>query len=247
MNELTNILFSEVNITLTILLILLIVYWIFNMISGIDFDVDFDVDVDVDIDMDVDTDIDIEGHGGTEGADIEFGDLANTEIDKDDVVRDRRKQLKWWQIILIYFNFVGLPFMFTFTFWIFIWWLSTTTLTVITNTYESSLGFLIMLIMIFPSLFITKILTTPFKSFFKGFNQDGDKQIDFIGRRGVLQTTIKDDRIGTCEIRVNSKVLTVYVKSLNKEEINYHTEVLIIKESSDKNFYYVKSYTNLNH
>jgi hypothetical protein len=112
MNGLTDILFSPVNLPLTILLIILLLYWILTMISGLDFDLDFDVDVDVDLDVDIDV------NSSFEGADINFQDISNTELDKEDVVGKRRKSLKWWQIILIYFNFVGLPFMFTFTFWI---------------------------------------------------------------------------------------------------------------------------------
>ena len=85
------------------------------MIGGLDFDPDFDIEVDADMDVD----------SGIEGGNMDFEDISNTEINQEDVVGKRRKPLKWWQIFLIYFNFVGLPFMFTFTFWIFIWWFMT--------------------------------------------------------------------------------------------------------------------------
>ncbi len=52
MTSLTDILFSEVNITLSILCMLLIVYWLLTMISGIDFDYDMDIDIDADVDVD---------------------------------------------------------------------------------------------------------------------------------------------------------------------------------------------------
>ena len=234
MNTLTDILFSQVNITLTILMLILILYWIVTMISGTDFDIDFDVDIDVDIDADIDTSI--------EGGNLDFEDVSNTQIEKEHIVGKRRKPLKWWQVFLVYFNFVGLPFMFAFTCWIFIWWALTTVTTTITNSYDNSFGVLIMLLAFIPSLFINKIFTMPFKSFFKNFSKEGDLPIDIIGRRGVCLSTIKENKMGSAEIIVEKTPLSIYVKSLNGEQINFRDPILIIKQSTDKNYYYAQSY-----
>lgn len=240
MKELIDIAFSQVNIILTLLMILLILYWLFTMFSGVDFDLDVDVDVDIDIDSDIDIDTDT----NIEGGNLDFEDIANTEVNKEDVVGKRRQPLKWWQIILIYFNFVGLPFMFTFTCWIFIWWLCTTITTTLTMTYNHSLGYVIFLGAIIPSLIITKIFTTPFKSFFKNLNKDGDEPIDLIGRKGTLQSTISGNKMGSAEVVAESNPLSIYVKSLNGEQINYHQKILIIKQSEDKNYYLVQAYND---
>ena len=239
MKELIDIAFSPVNITLTILMLILILYWLFTMISGID----FDLDVDVDIDVDVDADIDIDTDSNIEGGNLDFEDVANTEVNKEDIIGKRRKPLKWWQILLIYFNFVGLPFMFTFTCWIFIWWLCTTITTTLTHSYNSDFGFIFFLGAIIPSLLITKFFTTPFKSFFKNLNKDGDEPTDLIGRKGVIQSTVSEDKMGSAEVLADGNPMSVYVKSLNGKQINYHQEILIIKQSQDKNYYYVQSYT----
>ncbi len=230
MNTLTDILFSQVNITLTILMLILILYWIVTMISGADFDVDFDVDIDTDFDTSI------------EGGNLDFEDISNTQIEKEHIVGKRRKPLKWWQVFLVYFNFVGLPFMFAFTCWIFIWWALTTVTTTITNSYDNSFGVLIMLLAFIPSLFINKIFTMPFKSFFKNFSKDGDLPIDIIGRRGVCLSTIKENKMGSAEIVVEKTPLSIYVKSLNGEQINFRDPILIIKQSTDKNYYYAQSY-----
>ena len=87
-----DIIFSQVNITLSVLLIILIIYWL-TMISGLDFDLDVDVDIDVDADVDLDT--------GIEGGNLDFSDVANAEVDRNHVVNKRTRKLKWWQIILI--------------------------------------------------------------------------------------------------------------------------------------------------
>jgi len=215
-------------------MLILILYWIVTVISGADFDIDFDVDIDVDIDADFDTSI--------EGGNLDFEDISNTQIEKEHIVGKRRKPLKWWQVFLVYFNFVGLPFMFAFTCWIFIWWAITTVTTTITNSYDNSFGVLIMLLAFIPSLFINKIFTMPFKSFFKNFSKDGDLPIDIIGRRGVCLSTIKENKMGSAEIIVEKTPLSIYVKSLNGEQINFRDPILIIKQSTDKNYYYAQSY-----
>lgn len=236
MNSFTDIIFSTVNLPLTILVIILLLYWIVTMVSGIDFDLDVDIDVNIDADIDIDT--------GIEGGNVDFHEISNTEVNKEDVVGKRRKPLKWWQITLIYFNFIGLPFMFTFTSWIFIWWIGTALATVITNSFNNSFGFILMLALMIPSLFLTKIFTTPFKRFFKNLNQDGDSPTDLIGRIGVSQSTIKEDKLGSAEVLADGNPLSINIKSLKGEQINFREQILVIKQSKDKTFYYVKNYNN---
>ncbi|GAB3647763.1 hypothetical protein GCM10028791_10370 [Echinicola sediminis] len=230
MDSLINILFSPVNLTLTIFLILLVVYWLLTMVSGIDFELDMDIDVDTAVDV--------------EGAGMELQDMANAEIHKDDVVGKRVQPLKGWQIFLIYFNFVGLPFMFTLTCFVFIWWFSTVLATALTASYANVLGFGILIVAFFTSLILTKIFTTPFKGFFKYLNKDGDKAIDFIGRQGILLSTISGKKMGNAEVHVNGDPMSIYVKSLNGETLNYHDKILIIKQSADKHYFLVQSYND---
>jgi hypothetical protein len=200
------------------------------MISGIDFDLDVDVDVDIDIDADVDVDID---------AATSMTDLANAEINKDDVVKNPYKKLQWWQSLLLYFNFVGLPFMFTFTCWIFIWWLCTVISTSVTESYNTNFGYTLMLAGILPSLFLTKLFTTPFKGFFKNLNPDGDAPINFIGRKGVSLSKISGDKMGSVEVLVDNSPMTIYSKSIDGEPITYKQDILIVKQANDKTFYWV--------
>lgn len=180
MNDFLDLAFSSINLPLTVLLIILIIYWLVTMISGIDFDLDFDVEVDADVDFDIDSDV------GLEGGNLAIEDVSNAEITKEDVVGKRQKPLKWWQVFLIYFNFVGLPFMFTFTAFIFIWWIILMLATALTFSSENVIGFAIFFLAIIPALILTKIFTTPFKSFFKGLNKDGDEPVDFRKKRNLL-------------------------------------------------------------
>lgn len=236
MSEFFDTAFSSINLPLTVLLIILIIYWLVTMISGIDLDLDFDVEVDTDVDFDIDSDASIEG------GNLDIEDVSNTEITKDDVVGNRQQPLKWWQVFLIYFNFVGLPFMFTFTSFIFIWWIIMMLATTLTFSSENVIGFILFFAAIIPALFLTKIFTTPFKSFFKKLNKDGDEPVDFLGRKGICLSTVSGDKMGRAEVVVEGNPMNIYIKSLNGETINYQQSILIIKESADKNFFYVELY-----
>ncbi len=219
-------------------MLILILYWLITMFSGFDFDVDVDVDVDIDVDVDFDTDFET----ALESGNLDFEDVSNLQIEKEHIVKEKRKPLKWWQVVLVYFNFVGLPFMFTLTCWVFIWWMITVLTTTITNTLNNSIGVSIMLLAIIPSLFVNKIFTIPFKIFFKNFSKDGDAPIEIVGRRGICLSKIKEDKMGSAEVVVNNTPLAIYVKSINGNLIEFKEPILIIKQSKDKNYYYAQSY-----
>ncbi len=239
MDFVRNIFFSEVNLPLTILLGLLVLYWIFTMVSG--FDLDFGLDMDVDVDVDVDVDADVDADSSAPVVDnINVQDLANAEM-KDQELR-RRGKLNWFQIFLVYFNFVGLPFMFTFTAWVLAWWGITVTLTYWTHTYENSIGVVILLSAMIPALFIAKWFSSPFKRFFRNFNPKGEAALDMEGRIAVLNSNLEGDRTGTALVTIEGSPITVYVRSLDGNKIAASMKVLIIKRSRDKKYYYVESY-----
>ncbi len=237
MNSLTDLVFSTINAPLTILLIALAAYRVFTMILGLDLDFDLDVDFDIDADVDVDSDLDIDSTG------VDLEDVTNIELKKETVTGKKRKPLKWWQVILLYFNFVELPFLFTFTSWIFFWWAITVIGTYLTASYDNSFGVIIFLSAMIPALILNKIFTTPFKSFFKKLERKGVDALDLVGRRGTLLSNISNDKLGSVKLYVENDPINIYAKSLNGEEIKSGEEILIIKESSDKKYYFIQSYT----
>lgn len=231
-----EVVFSSVNIALTILVLVIIAYWLISIIAGLDYDLDFDVDIDVDADVSPT----LETASSIEGSSLE--DTANVEINKEDVINKRQQPLKWWQIVLIYFNFVGLPFMFTLSCFVFFWWIISLASTSFLHLYESQFGFILMLLSAIPALFVTKIFSAPFKSFFKKLNKDGDAPIDFIGRQGISLSTISEQKMGTAEVVIDGNPYTIYIKTENGETLNYQENFLIIRRSTDKNFYFVQPY-----
>lgn len=232
-DSLFNILFSPINFALTVLLILLVLYWIFSLLLGLDFDVDFDVDFDMDID--VDTSI------GMDGSNVGIDDTMNAEIKKENVRKKPTDDLKWWQVILVYFNFVELPFMFTFTFWILFWWFLTVGLTIMTGSYDNIFGLFMFLIAVLPALFLTKIFTTPFKKFFKNLQKDGVASLEIVGRSGVAVSNISGDKIGSVKLVIDSSPISIYGMSIDEKRIEAGQNVLVIKQSSDKTYYYIST------
>lgn len=227
MKELINIAFSEVNIFLSLLFILLVIYWVITTLTGIDFDMDVDVDVDVDADFDSGTNIDIQ-------------DLSNSEVKKEHVVR-RRGKLSFFQVFLIYFNFVGLPFMFTLTFMVLFWWAMTMVGTYLTGSYNSAFGFLFFFGSIIPALVLTKIVTNPFKRFFKNFDAEGERSLELLGREGVLNSSISGDKITTLDVVIEGSPIKVYVQSKNGDAIVQGSKVEIVNHTSDKKIFIIQS------
>ncbi len=235
MNELFDIALSTVNLPLTILFGLLILYWILTTLTGLDldfFDGDIDVDVDADVDMDLDADFDAR-------ANLDVQDISNTEVKKEDIVR-RRGKLNFFQIFLIYFNFVGLPFMFTFTFFVLFWWAITMVGTSITGSYANDFGFIFFFGGMLPALFMTKIVTTPFKRFFTNFNNKGESALEFLGREGILQSPLSGDKIATLEIKIQSDPIKVMVTSKDGASIAANTNVIIINQIKNKQIYIIQ-------
>jgi len=233
---LTDLVFSQVNAPLTILLIVLTVYRVITMLAGLDldFDLDFDIDVDADVDADFDTDTSFDASG------MDLEDISNIELKNETVVPNRKKELKWWQVLLIYFNFSELPFLFTFTAWIFFWWTITVFGTYYTHSHENTLGLIIFFAAIIPSLIINKVFTNPFKAIFRQLGRKGVEKLDLIGRSGTLLSNIAGEKLGSVKLFVENDPINIYAKSLDGEPIKSGRDVLIIKQSKDKKFYYIK-------
>ena len=237
MKELFDLAISTVNLPLTLLFGLLILYWILTTLTGLDLDFfDADIDVDVDADFDLDTDFDARTN-------LDVQDISNTEVKKEDVIR-RRGKLNFFQIFLIYFNFVGLPFMFTFTFFALFWWAITMAGTSITSSYDNDFGFIFFFGGIIPALFITKIITTPFKRFFTNFNNKGEHALELLGREGILWSPLSGDKITTLEIKIQSDPIKIMVMSKDGISIPEKTKVQIVNQVKNKQIYIIQP---LNH
>lgn len=93
------------------------------------------------------------------------------------------------------------------------------------------------------SLFLTKYMIMPLKPFFKEINHKGEVAYDYLGRVGILKSSIENDKLGMLEIIINKDPIKLLVKSKDGSLLKEGEKVQIVNENPDKKFYFVeKSY-----
>lgn len=76
-----------------------------------------------------------------------------------------------------------------------------------------------------------------------GYN--GEEPLELLGRIARMRSAISGDTIGGAEVKVQSDIIRINVKSKTGESIAYDAEVMITGESADKKFYLVVPEINL--
>lgn len=93
------------------------------------------------------------------------------------------------------------------------------------------------------SLFFTKYISLPLKPIFKEINHKGEIAHDYLGRIGILKSTIENDKLGMLELVINRDPIKLLVKSKDGSLLKVGENVCIVNENPDKKFYLVeKSY-----
>lgn len=209
--ELYEVAFNPANTVLSILLILSVLYWLITMLSGVG---DFDLDLDVDAD----------GVGDVNAPD------GTIEVPQDP--SSFIQFLKFLQLDIIPITFfLTLVLLFT--------WLINVNI-----SYFLPLPYWLYFITIIPafivSLFITKYVCMPLKPIFKEINHKGEVAYDYLGRTGVLKSTIKDDRIGMMELFINNDPIKLLAKSKDGFELKDGEKVMIVDEHPEKKYFIVE-------
>lgn len=214
MKELIEISFSPVNAFFTIMSIIMVIYWLLVIIAGIDPDL-FSVDFDS-ADIDVDTDLDIDADGDADG---------NGFIK-----------------ILEYFNFDELPLMFIITIIFFSMWLVGVNVTYYLGIESTLLGFLLIIPNFILSLFVVKLFSKPLGYLYKQVNHKGEPEIDFLGRRCRVVSSVSHDKTGQIELTVNGDPIKIYARSNTQEKLATGQQAVIVGESEDKKYYLIEKF-----
>ena len=230
MGELQHIIFSLVNGPLSVILVGLLIYWVFTTFGvfdpdSFDIDVDFDADIDIDIDADIGTDVIVDDFSGAKG---------------EEVLKNKKKKLSPFEVFLVYFHFVEIPFMMALTVFIFVWWLITLVTTDILGLYNNFFGFVILFASFIPALFIMKFITYPLKSIMKKMNPKGVENLEVIGHVGQTITKVTSEKLGQIQLVLDESPIKVYAKCINQNQIiEENTEILVIKKSVDSKYYLI--------
>ncbi len=174
--------------------------------------VDFDT-FDFDLDLDVDADVDV-------------------DIDSSNIFGLNK--------VLHFFNLGRVPFMIFLTFLVLPWWFGT----VLVNNwfgFEGFLsGFLVMIPMFFLSLFVAKILTTPFVKIFDALDKENVDR-DVLGTIGEVRMMATNEKTGQAQFKLGGAFLTLDIR-VKKGKTNIGEKVMIINDSNKDDYYLVEQY-----
>jgi len=215
MTELLNLLFNPLsNGIMTVLTGISLFYWVCMLFSG----------------------------GGDTDMDIHFGDVADVDVahDLDSNTDVHATEPSFWSEMMEYINIGKVPLMVIITLFKFIGWIITLLSSILLDL--SGWGVKSVLILI-PVFFITYIImhyiTKPLVKMYKNIGYNGEESHDYLGRTGILKSTIENDRIGILEVTINRDVIRLNVISQHGKQLPYGTEVMIIKENKDPKIYEV--------
>ncbi|MBL7756912.1 MAG: DUF1449 family protein [Chitinophagaceae bacterium] len=220
--SITDLLFHPLsNAIMTVLTGITAIYWIFTFIAGGLFG-----------DTDVDTGVEVNG------ADVD----TDTETDVGDSVGDKSA----FQKALEFVNIGKVPFMVVYSTFKFIAWIVTLTSSIAFGLASWGWKSVLILIPVFiVAFFITRYATKPLVKVYHAMGYNGEEAQELLGRIARMKSTISGNTIGAAEVKVQSDIIRINVKSKTGDTIPYDAEVMIADESSDKKFYLVVPEINL--
>jgi hypothetical protein len=229
LKELFEISFTPVNAFLSIVCILMLLYWVLVIVTGLDadyFSIDFHGDAHFHIGADFDTDAhhSIDAHT-SQGKDVPADAEPSTFIN-----------------LLKFFNFDELPLMFMLTIIFFVMWFISINITHYFSINSIGLGVLLLIPNFIVSLFVVKLVAHPLGYLYKQINHKGEEDIDFIGRRCTVVSSVRQDKIGQVELFVNGDSIKIYAKSNTGEELQVGQHAVIVNESTEKKYYLIEKF-----
>ena len=188
------------------------IYWITTFIAG-----------DLFGDAGVDTDVPVHG------ADVD----TDVDADADDAGGDK----SFFQKALEFVNIGKVPFMVVYSVFKFIAWIITLTSSVFLGLTSWGWKSVVILIPVFfVAYLVTRYVTKPLIKVYDAMGYNGEEPQELLGRIARMRSTISGDTIGAAEVKIQSDIIRINVKSKTGESIAYDAEVMITDESSDKKF-----------
>ncbi|WP_276371897.1 OB-fold-containig protein [Chryseolinea sp. H1M3-3] len=209
------------NAIMTVLTGVTALYWITTFIAG-----DLFGDSGVDRDFSV------------EGADLDT-DVAG---DSDEVAADQ----SFVQKALEFVNVGKVPFMMVYSVFKFVAWIITLASSVVLGLASWGWKSVLTLIPVFLVAYvITRYATKPLVKVYHAMGYNGEEPQELLGRIGRMRSTISGDMIGAAEVKIQSDIVRINVKSKTGGAIEYDAEVMVAGESADKKYYLVVAEVNL--
>ncbi len=205
------------NAVMTVLAGLSALYWVFTFLAG---DILGSFDVGADFDADV-------------GIDVDGGEVIAEPSAFDKIMQ--------------YINVGKVPFMVVLSVFKFIAWIGTLLSSIAFNTSTWGWKSALLLIPIFIiTFFITRWATKPLVKIYRQMGYNGEEAHDLLGRIALMRSDISGTKIGNAELKINSDLIRINVRSKDGTAINYNQDVMIIDELKEQNIYIVQAEINLN-
>jgi hypothetical protein len=215
MSGITELLFHPLsNAIMTVLTGVTALYWIITIFAG---------------DLFGDMDVDADAHGADVDADLDADGDADDVGDKS-----------FFQKALEFVNVGKVPFMMVYSVFKFTAWIITLVSSVLLGLTAWGWASIIILAPVFLVAYVlTRYATKPLIKVYNAMGYHGEEPQELLGRVARMKSTISGDTIGAAEVKIQSDIIRINVRSKTGESIPYDAEVMIADESSDKKFYLV--------
>jgi hypothetical protein len=177
-------------------------------------------------------------------ADVNLFDIDEIDLDSNVDGGDVHFSVDWLNHILLFFNITQIPLMLFLTFLILPIWV----ISVLGNYYLGNTSFIFSLVLLLPnffaSLFISKILTTPFVKLFAYMNKEEEEE-EVIGKICITMVTISNERIGQAKVNTRESPLLLNVKTKPGTTLKAGETGLIVDYIRERNIYLIEPYETI--
>ena len=171
-------------------------------------------------------------------------DLFDFDIDFDADAEVDGVSVTWLNSVLAFFNLGQVPVMIFFTFLIMPAW----ALSIIVNDAIGNSSFLlglpILFGVLFVSLFIAKVLTTPFVKIFGKLGKSDSKSEVLIGKVCTVTISTNSKKTGQAMVESSGAPFLLNVKSIEGHSLKKGQSALVLDFVEAKNVYLIEPYNN---
>jgi hypothetical protein len=152
--------------------------------------------------------------------------------------------VSWLNNVLSFFNLGRIPFMIWLSFVSLPLWLLSVNINNFLGIESFIFGLFSLIPLLFLSLLISKVLTTPFARFFEKINEDSKKK-EIIGKIGTVISSASHESKGMAELNYQGSFLRLYIRSPESQSVLKGDQVLFIEKLAEPGVYLVERHLSI--
>jgi hypothetical protein len=152
--------------------------------------------------------------------------------------------VSWLNNVLSFFNLGRITFMIWLSFVSLPLWLLSININNFLGIESFIFGLLSLIPMLFLSLLLSKVLTTPFARFFEKINEDSRKK-EIIGKIGTVTSSASHESKGMAELNYQGSFLRLYIRSSKTQSVLKGDQVLFIEKLAEPGVYLVERHLSI--